>query len=488
MTQASTSSRDADQQGRPVVLRGGTVLTMDDQRTLLRDADVLVEGERIAAVGPDLQAPAEAVEIDASRGIVMPGMVDTHRHMWQTAMRGYGADWTLTQYFVWYYLSWGKVFRPEDIYAGNLLSAIESLDAGVTTTVDWSHGLQTTDHAEAAVDALEAVPGRFVLAYGNIQAGPWEWSTKPEFRDFVSRRITPGNDMLGFQMAFDVTGDPEFPERAAFEVARDLGASVTTHAGVWGATSDDGVRLMHENGFAVPGTIYVHATSLGNDSYQRIAATGGTVSVATESEQSCGQGYPPSWVLRTHDIPVALSMDTSVWMSGDLFSAMRSTLGADRSREHLEAHAKGNTVTNHHLRAEQVVEWATRGGARALGLDDVVGSIEVGKKADLVLIKNDESPVMFPVLNPYGQVALHAQRGDVHTVLVNGRIVKRDHRLVGIDLERARSLVESTVEHLQSELGPEEWANGMNPDVPQSKVLDNPYTYTEYKSDVTHGG
>ena len=160
-----------------------------------------------------------------------------------------------------------------------------------------------------------------MLAYGNIQAGPWEWSTKPEFRDFVSRRITSGDDMLGFQMAFDVTGDPEFPERAAFEVARELGAPVTTHAGVWGATSDDGVRLMHENGFATPGTIYVHAASLGSDSYQRIAATGGTVSVATESEQSCGQGYPPSWVLRTHDIPVSLSMDTSVWMSGDLFSA-----------------------------------------------------------------------------------------------------------------------------------------------------------------------
>ena len=121
----------------------------------------------------------------------MPGMVDTHRHMWQTAMRGYGADWTLTQYFVWYYLEHGKTFRPEDVYAGNLLSAIESLDAGVTTTVDWSHGLQTTEHADAAVDALQSVPGRFVLAYGNIQAGPWEWSAAPEFRDFVERRITP---------------------------------------------------------------------------------------------------------------------------------------------------------------------------------------------------------------------------------------------------------------------------------------------------------
>ena len=473
------------QVGRPVVLRNGTVLTMDDRKSVLKGADVLVVDEQIAAVGPDLDVPEGTLEIDASRGIVMPGMIDTHRHMWQTAMRGYGADWTLTQYFVWYYLSHGKVFRPEDVYAGNLLSGIESLDAGVTTTVDWSHGLQTTQHAEAAVDALEAVPGRFVLAYGNIQAGPWEWATSPEFKDFVSRRITPGNDMLGFQMAFDVTGDPTFPERAAFEVARDLGAPVTTHAGVWGATSDDGIRLMHDNGFANTDTIYVHAATLNEDSYQRIAATGGTVSVSTESEQSCGQGYPPTWILRSHDIPVALSMDTSVWWSGDLFSAMRSTLGADRSREHLEAHAKGDTVTNCHLRAEQVVEWATIGGARALGLGDKVGSIEVGKKADVVLIKNDSSPVMFPLLNPYGHVVFQAQRGDVHTVLVNGRIVKHEHKLVGVDLERARDVVEQTVEHLQSTLGQEEWETGMNPEIPETKILDNPYQYTEYRSSAT---
>ena len=150
------------QPGQPVVFRNATVLTMDDAHTVLDNADVLVSGERVAAVGHNLDVPEGTAEIDAAGGIVMPGMIDTHRHMWQTAMRGYGADWTLTQYFVWYYLQWGKSFRPQDIYAGNLLSAIEAVDAGVTTTVDWSHGLQTTDHAEAAVDALSAVPGRFM--------------------------------------------------------------------------------------------------------------------------------------------------------------------------------------------------------------------------------------------------------------------------------------------------------------------------------------
>jgi cytosine/adenosine deaminase-related metal-dependent hydrolase len=437
--------------GRPVVLRGGTVLTMDDAHTVLADADVLVTGDRIAAVGPQLQAPDGALEIDASGGIVMPGMIDTHRHMWQTAMRAYGADWTLTQYFVWNYLEHGRKFRPQDIHA---------------------------------VDALRAVPGRFVLAYGNIQAGPWEWTADPAVRSFFGRHTA--DDMLGFQIAFDVTGDPAFPEKPAFEVARELGLAVTTHAGVWGATNDDGIRLMHENGFMTPANVYVHAATLSTDSYQRIAATGGTISVSTESEQSAGQGYPPTWQVRRHGIPVALSMDTSVWWSADLFSAMRTTLGADRAREHLEAHMKGETVTHHALRAEHVVDWATRGGARALGRDDL-GSLQPGQKADVVLIKNDASPVSFPLVNPYGHVAFQAQRGDVHTVLVNGRVVKHENRLVGADLAAVRSAVEATVGYLRSELGEEAWAAGMNPDLPSTEVLDNPYQYTEYKSESTHG-
>ena len=487
MEKMSDINAAAPVSGRPVVLRRGTVLTMDDNHAVLPDADVLVVDARIAAVGPSLQVPEGTQEIDASGGIIMPGMIDTHRHMWQTAMRGYGADWTLSQYFVWYYLEHGRAFRPEDIYAGNLLSAWEALEAGVTTTVDWSHGLQTVDHAEAAVDALQEVPGRFVLAYGNIQAGPWEWATDKAVHSFIERRRTGSGDLLGFQLAFDVTGDPAFPERAAFEAARELGLPVTTHAGVWGATNDDGIRLMHENGFMTPENVYVHAATLTTDSYQRIAATGGSISVSTESEQSAGQGYPPTWQVRRYDIPVSLSVDTSVWFSGDLFSAMRTTLGADRSREHLEAHAKGDTVTHVHLRAEQVVDWATRGGARALGRDDL-GRLEPGVKADLVLIKNDASPVSFPLLNPYGHLVFQAQRGDVHTVIVDGKVVKHEHRLVGVDLAAVRRTVDATVEHLKAQLGEEQWSKGMNPDTPSDEEsLDNPYQYTEYKSDTTRG-
>jgi 5-methylthioadenosine/S-adenosylhomocysteine deaminase len=465
--------------GRPIVFRNATVLTMDDAHHVLHGADLLILGDQIIDARPSLEVPEGTAEIDATGGILMPGMIDTHRHMWQTAMRGYGADWTLTQYFVWNYLQWGKSFRPQDIYAGNLLSAIEAVDAGVTTSVDWSHNLQTVDHAEAAADALQEVPGRFVLAYGNIQAAPWEWSAAPEFRDFVSRRFSGGNDMLGFQMAFDVPpASPDFPEKAAFEVARDLGVPVTTHAGVWKVTTDDGIRLMHEHGFMTPSTIYVHAASLSPDSYHRIAATGGHASLSTESEQSAGQGYPPTWKLRQHGIGVSLSMDTSVWWSADLFSAMRATLSADRAREHLEAHGNDETVTHHKLRAEQVVDWATRGGAKALGMDSLTGSLEPGKKADVVLIKNDASPVMFPLLHPYGHVVFQAGRGDVHTVVVNGQVVKYDHQLAGVDLGKARQVVEQTVDYLKGELGPGAWDEGMHPEIPETRVLANPYTYT----------
>ena len=121
---------------RAIVLRGGTVLTMDDTHTVHGVGDVLVVGDRIEAVGPSLDVPDGTQEIDATGGIVMPGMIDTHRHMWQTAMRAYGADWTLTQYFVWYYLEHGKTFRPEDVHAGNLLAyPVGGRDGGSTLTL-----------------------------------------------------------------------------------------------------------------------------------------------------------------------------------------------------------------------------------------------------------------------------------------------------------------------------------------------------------------
>jgi cytosine/adenosine deaminase-related metal-dependent hydrolase len=471
----STKTKASDfTAGRPVVFRNGTVITVDKQGVLY-DADVLIINDEIAGVGHKLDVPEGTVEIDAKGGIVMPGMIDTHRHMWQTALRGYGGDWALTQYFVFYYLTWGHVFRPEDIKAGNLLSALESVDQGITTTLDWSHALRTPDYADAAVESLKEIPGRFVLAYGNYLGAPWEWANAPEFRKWVDNFKT--SDMLGLQLAFDVTGAEGFPEEAAFKAARDLDLRVTTHAGVWGATTDTSISQMFDGGWMTDKVCYVHASSLGKESYQKIAATGGTVSVSTESEQSAGQGYPSSWEIKKYGITSSLSMDTSVWWSADFFSAMRSTLSAFRSRDHLEAQSKGETVTVNRMTAEDAVWQATMGGAHSLGMSDKIGSIIVGKKADVVLLKNDESPAMTPILNPYAHVVYQAGTADVHTVVVNGKVVKFDGERIGLPLAPIREKVANSVDYVRGQLGPEQWNEWMSPAIPEDEPIPNPYTY-----------
>jgi 5-methylthioadenosine/S-adenosylhomocysteine deaminase len=160
-----------------------------------------------------------------------------------------------------------------------------------------------------------------------------------------------------------------------------------------------------------------------------------------------------------------------------MFSAMRTTVGADRALEHYIAHQTNDTVTHATIRVEEVVDWATRGGAKALGKYDQIGSLEPGKLADVVLIKNDNSPTMTPIINPYGHVVYQAGRGDVHTVLVGGKPVKLDGKLVAGDLPSVRSKLESTVEYLRGELGEDTWKSGMNPEVPEVEILTNPYQY-----------
>jgi 5-methylthioadenosine/S-adenosylhomocysteine deaminase len=462
--------------GRSVVFRNATVITVD-KAGVIPNGDVLVTGDTIADVGTKLKVPEGTVEVDASGGILTPGFVDTHRHMWQTALRGYGGDWALSQYFVFYYLQHGEVFRPEDIYAGNLLSALESVDTGVTTTLDWSHALRTPEYADAAVKAFGEIPGRFVLGYGNYLGAPWEWTAAKDFRAWVKNFAT--SDMLSLAIAFDVPDSEDFPEKAAFQYARDNGLRVTTHAGVWGATTDVGLGHMFDAGVMDDTVTYVHSASLSPESYQKIAATGGTVSVATESEQSAGQGYPSTWEIRKYGIPASLSMDTSVWWSADYFSAMRATLSSDRSRDHLEAHRNGDTVAVNRMRAEDVIWMATMGGAKSLGMEDKIGSITKGKKADLLLIKNDQSPAMTPILNPNVHVVYQANTADVHSVMVNGRMLKFDGTRIGLDIAPARDAVAASVEYVRSKLGEQAWEEGMHPPLEPDEEIENPYKYAD---------
>ena len=473
-----------------VVLRGGTVLTLDAQHTRAARRRRTRHRRPHRRGRPGARgARRHAWRSTPRDGIVMPGMIDTHRHMWQTAMRGYGADWTLTQYFVWYYLESGKHFRPQDVRAGNLLAAAEALDAGVTTCVDWSHGLQTVGHAEAAVDALRTVPGRYVLAYGNIQQAPWEWSTSADFQAFARRMLDATDHLLGFQMAFDVTGDPAFPEKAAYEVARELRRAGHDARGRVGRHQrrrgparargrvhrrDPRVRARRfALGRLVPPHRGVRRLGVGLHGERAERGAGLPAHVGAAGPQH------PGLAVDGHERVV------------ERRPVLRDAHHAGRRPFPRALRGPPEGRHDHALLAARRARRRVgdpRRGRRARPRSAELGSLEPGKKADVVLLKNDASPVSFPLLNPYGHVAFQAQRGDVHTVLVDGRVVKSEHRLVGVDLAAIRHEVQATVEHLRGTLGEEAWVKGMNPDVPATKVLDNPYTYTDYASGATHGG
>jgi 5-methylthioadenosine/S-adenosylhomocysteine deaminase len=449
--------------GRPIVFRNATVVTGDAKLGVQQNADVLVIGSTIKAVGPKLQAPADAVVVDGRDRILMPGMIDTHRHMWQTVVRGVGAEWSIQNYFQWMYQEWGKYWRPEDVYAGNYLSMVEAINSGVTTSLDWSHALNTLDHAEAAADALFDSHGRARLAYGNIFAPPQEWVTGGDVDRLLRSRFSSKNQLVTMQLAWDGGGsDPAFPEKPAWEFARDRDLMVTLHAGVWGYPLDIAIQNLHDNGCLLPTNTYVHAASLKDSSYRMIAETGGNVSISAESELNAGQGYPPTGKVRDHGIPVSLSNDTSVWWSSDMFSAMRATLNADRGWDHEEAHKDGRTVINNDLRTEDVIHYATQGGADALGLGSSLGSITPGKLADLVVLRAD-TPSMVPLTNASHQIVFQATRAEVDTVLVNGRVLKYGGELISPDLKKARSLAEASRDYIRGKAGEKQWAEGQEP-------------------------
>ena len=189
---------------RPLLIRGATVVTVDDTRGVLPDTDVLVVGTKIKAVGKKLSAPPTAAVIEAKGALLIPGFVDTHRHMWQSPLRGIGADWTIAHYFDAFNQMLPH-FRPEDMYAGNYLSMIEAVADGVTTVVDWSHGALTPAHADAAVDALTAVPGRARWAYGRwAQASNAAWVTSGEVERIRSARFSSQDQLVTMQLALEL--------------------------------------------------------------------------------------------------------------------------------------------------------------------------------------------------------------------------------------------------------------------------------------------
>ncbi len=438
---------------RKTVLRGGVVITGEPRDAVLDPGDVLVVGDTIAAVAPSIPVDAPDADVrDVSGRLVLPGFVDTHRHTWQSVIRGFAADWTLGQYLVGVHQGFSGNFRPQDTYAGNLLGALEALDSGVTTLVDWSHNLNTPEHADAAVRGLRDAGIRAVFAHGG---GASMWapvpSDVPHFEDVrrVRREHFPSDDGL-VTMALAVRGPQYTTARANaldFRLAAELDLPLTVHVGdgEWGRHGP--VRTLAADGLLGDRTTYVHCCTLGDDELRMIADSGGTASVAPDVELAMGHGWPATRRLLDVGIRPGLSIDVCTLNGGDMFATMRTAIGVQRALDHAQAVAHGGEPPSHlDLSCQDVVGFATADGARACGLGGRTGSLAPGKQADLVVLAPGLATT--PLNHPLGALVYAAHPGLVDTVMVAGRDRKRDGVLLGVDLPALTRRAEATRDHL----------------------------------------
>jgi 5-methylthioadenosine/S-adenosylhomocysteine deaminase len=426
------------------LLKNGCVLTLDPKIGNFRKADLLIEGSKIKSVAPNLSAP-DAKVIDASEMIVMPGFVDTHRHIWEGILRNIATDASLMDYFQNILGVLAPMYRPEDAYAGNLVSALGAIDSGVTCLLDWAHIQNTPEHADATVAALQESGLRSVFAHGNPNLDMAAWWHNSELKhphDFkrVAKQYFSSNDQL-VTLALAPRG-PEFTTlevaKHDWEMAREVGARISVHVGVsiWGQHGKLGE--MGRAGLLGPDTTYIHCCTLNDEELKMIADTGGSISIASPIEMQMGHGTPP--VQRCLDLGLrpSLSVDVETTVGGDLFAQMRSVLTLQRSQVN-EKMLRGEQNLPKMLTSRDVLEFATIEGARANGLDDKIGTLTPGKEADVIMLRTDRINV-FPINDPIGVVVRGMDSSNVDTVFIAGQVRKQHGQLVGVDLNRVKKL------------------------------------------------
>ena len=441
---------------RRTLIRNATVVSMDQTVGYLTDADILIEHGRIVAIRPGIEA-ADADEIDARGKIAIPGFVDTHRHTWQCLLRNVAADWSLPQYFAGVRGVMGGLYTPDDMRVANRLGALEALNAGITTLYDWSHNNNSPDHADAAVDGLREAGIRAVFGYGNANREWFPPSDLPTDLADVARlrRGALHSDDALVTLALAVRG-PQYTTldltEQEFRAARDLGIRITMHVGdgLWGMGRP--VGQLHARGLLAADTTYVHCNTLADDENRLIADTGGTASIAPEVELNMGHGNLATMALLRHGCRPGISIDVCCSVGGEMFTQMRMLMAATRGAVHAEAMAQHRFVDPLPVSTRDILDFATLQGARTCGLERITGSLTPGKQADIVLL-DAEALNMFPINNPVGAVVNDAHVGNVDTVLVAGRVVKRHGALVGVDMAGLRRQTEAAVSALFARAG-----------------------------------
>lgn len=429
------------------LIRGGTIVSMDPRVGNLWTGDVLIEDRFIVEVAPVIDA-TDCEVIDASGAIVAPGLIDTHRHVWQSILRFVAPDWSHADYFHAIRGKFGARFGPEEMYIGNLLGAIEALDSGITTTLDWCHNINSPEAADAAVQGLRESGQRVVFAYGNSND---EWVPLPNEKPLSgdARRVRAehfSSDDGLVTMAVCLRG-PQFSSVEAtisdFALARELAVpiEITVGAGRW-STRVQPVRVLQRLGLLSDDITYVHCNTLDDEEITLIADTGGCAAISPEVEMSMGLGYPATGRLVAAGVAPTPSVDVVTHVSGDLFAVMRAAIAAERARLHREAQERAEEITHLDLTADDMLRFATVEAARAVKLEHKVGRLTPGLGADVIVV--DTAAVgMFPLNNPVGTLVYGTRASDVRDIFVAGKLVKRHGALVDVDLARLRNLAET---------------------------------------------
>jgi cytosine/adenosine deaminase-related metal-dependent hydrolase len=423
-----------------VLLRNGLVIDTEPEPVAHPGWDLLIEDGRIAAVGPHLSVPEGATVIDATDRIVLPGFVDTHRHVWQAVLRSIAVDVDLPEYFQLVRQQIGPRFRPEDVRVANLIGALECVDSGVTTVQDFTYARADRirpdgfvpgfdlDYAEAALDGLRAAGVRAVFGY----------LLTPQYQAEVRRArelIRPGETLLRMAAASLGPSNQKLDAvEADWKLADELGLPIVTHVAS-GPVNERPIELLRDNGLLRQDTLYVHGNSLADDELAMIADSGGAVSITPAVEARLGHGGPLIGRLRAAGTTTGLGVDVVTTVGGDFFSVIRAGL------------LTSYLAPGPHLTPADLLRIATLDGARALGLGDEVGSLRVGKQADIVLLRADDVNLA-GAHDPIGAVVSSAHPGNVDTVLVAGRAVKRNGVLLHHDLAAVRAQARAAAEYV----------------------------------------
>jgi len=407
--------------------------------------DVLLEGDTIVAVGKHLDAQDVEI-IDASGSIVMPGFIDSHRHAWEGQLKRIAPDSpTLTDYLHSTHFSFATHYRPVDMYIGNLLTAIAAVDGGITTIVDNSHNTRSPAHAHAAIDALEDAGIRAVYAPGAPLAGEWEASTWPgHLEQLQQARFRTEGQLVSLAMMSQWN-------RENWRFARQLGLRIVTE--FLGREMGELLPSLHEEGLLGHDNIFNHSTGLSDSEWGILRDAGVQINVCPRSDAQYGleEGVHPLQRALEHGISPAISIDVEASYGGDMFSEMRAAYFIQRAYAQMERY-KGSKKTVAPVDVRTILEAATTSGARVAGLEKSVGTLTPGKKADLIVVRGNDLNV-YPANHAVGTIVHAAERGNVDTVIVGGRVRKAHGEIVGIDYAALRTATDHSRAYLFHQAG-----------------------------------